>query len=138
MAAPATPERIALLQGCWQRFLNLAVRDRRYLPTPEQNEAREKSIALLKEWLTPAQREQYDRHGDFVVVGGDTGRRYRISKPGTYSIAVLAGEDVVDRICVVPEGITADGDIMLAQKIWLEKDEKATLAIANSMSGFHL
>ena len=102
--------------------------------TPEQNEAREKSIALLKEWLTPAQREQYDRHGDFVVVGGDTGRRYRISKPGAYSIAVLAGYgDVVDRICVVPEGITTDGDIMLAQKIWLEKDESATLDIANSM-----
>ena len=38
---------------------------------------------------------------------------------------------VVLRLCVVPQDITAPGDIMLAQKIWLEKNELETCRIAN-------
>jgi hypothetical protein len=95
--------------------------------------AKERSIALLKEWLSPAQREQYERHGRFDVTGGATGTRYRINQPGPYNIDVLGRDGViVDQICVVPTGgVSAPGDVLLAQKIWLEKDEVATLKIAN-------
>ena len=33
---------------------------------------------LLAEWLSPAQRAQFEQHRYFDVVGSDTGRTYRI------------------------------------------------------------
>ena len=36
-----------------------------------------------------------------------------------------------DRYCFVPEGTLPIGDVMLAQKIALETDERAALAVAN-------
>jgi hypothetical protein len=35
---------------------------------------------LLRSWLSPEQRRQYDQRGSFEVVGSDTGKRYRICK----------------------------------------------------------
>lgn len=119
-------------------------------PQPDvTTEASDKSIALLKEWLSPAQLAQYERDGTFNVVGGETGKRYRIHKPAPYNISELDDKGgVVAHICVEPkrtwyrDGLSpqlADGDVMLSQKIWLEKDETDTLAIANmrdaTMSG---
>ena len=101
-----------------------------------RKEANDRSIALLKEWLSPAQREQYEQHGYFDVIGGDTGGRYRIYQPAPYNISALADDcTVLDMICVVPQNVDAGGDVMLAQKIWLEKDEAVTLSIANKHSG---
>jgi hypothetical protein len=37
-----------------------------------------RSLRLLREWLLPAQREQFGRRGYFEVVGGDSGKHYRI------------------------------------------------------------
>jgi hypothetical protein len=44
--------------------------------------ANERAIALLKTCLTPEQREDYEKHQFFDVIGSDTGRLYRI-KYGT-------------------------------------------------------
>lgn len=44
--------------------------------TPEERARR-----LLREWLSPQQRKQFDAFGHFDVVGGHTGNRYRIVFP---------------------------------------------------------
>jgi hypothetical protein len=43
-----------------------------------RREAHARGIRLLKENLSSAQRAQYEKRGYFDVIGGDTGRRYRI------------------------------------------------------------
>jgi len=37
-----------------------------------------KALALLKQWLSPAQLPQYNIHGHFEVTGCHSGKRYRI------------------------------------------------------------
>ena len=37
-----------------------------------------RSLRLLRQWLLPLQRAQFAKRGYFEVVGGDTGKRYRI------------------------------------------------------------
>ena len=48
----------------------------RYRAMMDAREAR--GITLLREWLSPMQRAQFDATKYFEVVGCDTGRRYRI------------------------------------------------------------
>ncbi len=102
-----------------------------------QKSAHDRSIALLKEWLTPAQREQYERDGTFEVVGGTTGKRYRINRPGPYNIAELDNPiGLAASICIEPKRVFGqpqlpDGDVMLLQKIALEENEAETLRVAN-------
>ena len=43
--------------------------------------AEEKGVALLKQWLSAAQLAQYEKYGYFEVMGGDSGKRYRIRPP---------------------------------------------------------
>jgi hypothetical protein len=111
-------------------FLGATFRDESMVRAAEA--ARDKSIALLKEWLTPVQRNQYDRENSFDVIGGDTGKRYRIMPLAPYNIVELDADDhEVARWCTVPKGTQAAGDVLLAQKIGLEKRETETLRIAN-------
>jgi hypothetical protein len=92
----------------------------------------ERSQHLLRQWLSPAQAEQYDKYQRFDVVGSDTGTRYRIRRGTTMNIEELAAEGhVTRRWCFAPEGAFAAGDVMLAQKIALETFEMGALAIAN-------
>lgn len=37
-----------------------------------------RSLRLLREWLSPVQSAQFAAKGYFEVVGGDTGKQYRI------------------------------------------------------------
>ncbi len=95
-----------------------------------QSEGR--SQDLLRQWLSPDQAEQYDKHQRFEVVGSDTGTRYRIRRGTTMNIEELADDGYVTRRwCFAPEGAFASGDVMLAQKIALETFELDALAIAN-------
>lgn len=94
--------------------------------------AQERGLRLLKENLAPTQRQQYDRYGYFDVVGGSTGKRYRIRHGRQMNI------DQIDRNgrrlcgwCFFPQGNLVAGDIMLAQKLALELYEVETLRIAN-------
>jgi hypothetical protein len=85
---------------------------------------------LLLAWLSAEQRQQFRELGHFEVVGGTTGKRYRIL-PGTCANVLElndAGEPV-SGICFVPEGRLAAGDVMLAQKIALETSEVDALAV---------
>jgi hypothetical protein len=95
--------------------------------------AERRGIALLRSWLTPEQTEQWDRSGEFDVTGCDTGTRYRITRGTMMNINQLdAAGRTVSQWCFRPEGKLAVGDVLLAQKIALEKMERRVLALANS------
>jgi hypothetical protein len=102
-------------------------------PSPQ---AEQKSLALLRLWLSPEQAAQYISNEHFDVIGSDTGTRYRIRHGCMINIDQLdrAGNKVC-AWCFVPEGILAAGDCMLAQKIALETFETKVLAIANRSEG---
>ena len=99
-------------------------------------EAEARGLRLLWENLSPAQREQQERCGYFDVIGGDTGRRYRIKKGFQPGLLDNKGRTRA-ALCFMPEGELPAGDVMLAQKLALELFESDTLKIANEFSVNH-
>jgi hypothetical protein len=99
-------------------------------------EASQRGIELLKTNLTKQQLADFENHGWFDVVGGETGLKYRI-KRGTHQNIFCIIEDprykepILKMMCFTTVGRYVMGDVMLAQKIALECDELATLKIAN-------
>jgi hypothetical protein len=87
---------------------------------------------LLREWLSPEQRAQYDALDHFDVKGCHTGKRYRIHHGTTANVLELdeAGRPRAGW-CFVPNDQLVAGDAMLAQKIAIETDEHGALAVAN-------
>jgi len=96
--------------------------------------ARARGTKLLKRNLSPEQLQQYKQHRHFDVIGGETGKRYRI-RPGTsLNIDEYDAEGgKVTSWCFVPEGRLATGDVMLAQKLALELFEDDALAVASQV-----
>lgn len=94
--------------------------------------AQERGVQLLRQNLAPAQREQYEKYGYFDVIGGKTGRRYRIRHGRSMNIEQLDknGRRVCGW-CFFPQGGLVAGDVMLAQKMALELFEPDALRIAN-------
>jgi hypothetical protein len=93
--------------------------------------AEQKALTLLREWLSPAQLARFESYGHFEVIGSRTGKRYRIRHNRIVNIDQLDERGAqVATWCFGPEGNLPSGDIMLAQKIALENDEDAALAIA--------
>jgi hypothetical protein len=91
-----------------------------------------RGIILLREWLSPEQQTQFDAFRHFDVIGCDTGTRYRIrhgTAPNVHEIDAT-GRPVMGW-CFAPSGPLVAGDVMLAQKIALETNERAALAVAN-------
>lgn len=102
----------------------------RYRAMADARETR--GITLLREWLSPMQRAQFDASKSFDVVGCDSGRRYRIHHGRVTNVHEIASAgQPVTGWCFVPSGHLVAGDVMLAQKIALETNERATLAVAN-------
>lgn len=97
--------------------------------------ARERALALLKEWLSPQQRKQFEEHQWFEVIGGSTGQRYRIYAMRTNNV-IEFDEDGhrVAVLCFGPVGDLALGDHLLAQKIALETNESEALRVANRIN----
>jgi len=91
-----------------------------------------RALTLLKEWLSPKQRACYERFRYFDVVGSDTGTRYRIHHGTQTNIEELShtGQRVC-KWCFAPEGNLVAGDVMLAQKIALETNERGALSVAH-------
>lgn len=94
--------------------------------------AQERGLRLLRQNLAPHQRQQYDRYSYFDVVGGSTGKRYRIRHGRQMNIEQLDknGRRVCGW-CFFPQGNLVAGDVMLAQKVALELYEAEALRIAN-------
>jgi hypothetical protein len=96
-----------------------------------RSEAQRRASALLTEWLSPAQRAQYERTRCFEVRGSHSGKRYRIRSARQMNVDEL--DDRGSRIavwCFLPEKYVPIADVMLAQKIALENDELAAMAVA--------
>ena len=95
--------------------------------------ARQRGLKLLEANLTPDQLKQFLATRRFDVVGGVTGRTYRIRMAaGPMHVQELDSRGhCVRRLCFYPRGRLVDGDIMLAQKVALEAFEVEALAIAN-------
>jgi hypothetical protein len=97
-----------------------------------RREAEKKARLLLTEWLSPAQRAQYESEGCFQVTGCHSGKRYRIRRDRQMNIDELDSRGARVAVwCFGPEGQLSVGDVMLAQKIALETNEQEALAIAN-------
>ena len=95
-------------------------------------DAKARSVRLLKENLSGAQRRQFEKHNNFEVVGGQTGTRYRIRPGPSMNVDELdaAGKPVAG-LCFFPAGYLREGDVMLAQKLALELYEAEALTIAH-------
>jgi hypothetical protein len=93
-----------------------------------------KAIQLLKQHLTPEQREQYEKHDYFSVTGSNSRRLYRIRHGVQMNVEQLdqSGKRI-RMLCFMPEGGLAVGDVMLAQKFALELYEMEALNIAHAM-----
>ena len=85
----------------------------------------------MREWLSPEQLAQYDSHNYFEVMGCHTGKRYRIRHGIGANICEL-DDDGLPKMgwCFVPKDNLVAGDVMLAQKIALDTDERSALAVA--------
>src|SRR5437870_4662254 len=87
---------------------------------------------LLTQNLSPAQREQYERRGYFDVIGGDTGKHYRIRHGYQMNVEELGQNGRrIKLLCFMPMGGLPVGDIMLAQKIALELFETEAVRVSN-------
>jgi hypothetical protein len=99
------------------------------------NEREVRGRRLLLEWLSETQRIQYEERNYFEVTGCHSGKRYRI-RHGTGTNVYGLDDAGKPRTgwCFVPDGYLVAGDVMLAQKIALETDERGALAMANTFS----
>ena len=90
---------------------------------------------LLSEWLSAEQRAQFEQHRHFDVIGCDSGKRYRIHYGTAANVHEVddAGNATMGW-CFVPSGFLVPGDVMLAQKIALETDEKGALGARQPIS----
>ena len=83
--------------------------------------------------LKRAQRAQFAEKGYFEVVGGDTGKLYRIYAGAATNVCEVDenGRPTLG-LCFLPMGDLPTGDVMLSQKIALESSEGHALAVARS------
>ena len=112
--------------------LSLVVARSGALPTAFRFETKTRALTLLKQWLSPEQRACYERFRYFDVIGSDTGTRYRVHHGTQTNIEELShtGQRVC-KWCFVPEGNLVAADVMLAQKIALETNERGALSVAH-------
>lgn len=108
-------------------------RCRRFFEYGFRSESEARGLALLKQWLSPQQLAQYHAHKYFDVTGCHSRKRYRIRHGVGMNIYEL---DFSDRPligwCFVPKDNLVAGDVMLAQKIALETNERTALLVAKS------
>jgi hypothetical protein len=106
-----------------------------YRELGHENDSEARGHRLLREWLSPAQLAQYDKHRYFDVIGCHSGKRYRIRHGTATNIHELddAGDPTAGW-CFVPRDYLVAGDVMLAQKIALETNERGALAVARNFA----
>jgi hypothetical protein len=106
-----------------------ALFDRLARESPQQ-----RGMRRLMANLTAAQRRQHAQFRYFDVIGGSSGRLYRIRHGDAMNIDVLdACGRRVHRLCFFPKGRLATADIMLAQKLALEAFEAEAVAVAHKL-----
>lgn len=94
--------------------------------------AESRAQALFRECLSDQQWNDYATRGHFDVVGGTTGRTYRITRGTVMNIEPLNGDGTSGpRLCIAPVGTLPMHDVLVAQKYALEAAEEVVLALAN-------
>ena len=129
LSDPSPHERSRSRAGWWWRLLGLS----ELYDAPRPCEvAEERAIALLKDHLSTEQRSQYEQHRYFDVIGGATGRKYRIRQgtQGNVHLLDISGRWIAS-LCFAPRGRLPVGDVMLAQAIALQLFEYDALNVAN-------
>ncbi|ODM71872.1 hypothetical protein [Bradyrhizobium elkanii] len=122
---------MSIISRCAAQISRLRALGQLYRDFVRESSPDAKGRALLREWLTPAQRRQFEEKGYFDVVGSATRRRYRVQYGSVANVHEIDFEGESGGIlCFAPEGYLVTGDIMLAQKIALEADELTALAVA--------
>lgn len=113
----------------WSRLAALRRLYRNFL---RENSPEGRGRRLLREWLSREQLAQFDKHSYFDVIGCDSGRRYRIHY-GTAGNVHELDDTGIPRLgwCFVPAARLVPGDVMLAQKVALETNERLALEVAN-------
>ena len=106
-----------------------------YRELGHENDSEARGLRLLRGWLSPEQLAQYDTHRYFDVIGCHSGKRYRIRHGTATNIHELddAGDPTAGW-CFVPRDYLVAGDVMLAQKIALETNERGALAVARNFA----
>jgi hypothetical protein len=106
-----------------------------YRELGHENDSEARGLRLLREWLSPAQLAQYETHRYFDVIGCHSGKRYRIRHGTATNVHELddAGDPTAGW-CFVPRDYLVAGDVMLAQKIALEANERGALAVARNFA----
>jgi hypothetical protein len=90
-----------------------------------------RSLSLLRAWLSPARGAHFAEKGYFEVIGGDTGKPYRIYPGAGMNVVEVDGNGRPRLgLCFMPQGELPIGDVMLSQKIALENCESSALAVA--------
>ena len=101
----------------------------------KRSEADAKAMGLLREHLTPVQREALEKHGWFLVEGGKSKKTYRIhghSFAGNiYELAHKGDLRGTARYCVHADHGIPLGDQLLAQLLSLRHDEEHIIGRAN-------
>lgn len=92
-----------------------------------------RALATFLSVLTPLQRREFDEFR-YISVTGSSGRHYRIDCTGGQAGNVywLDGDrDRPSSLCCHPRERVPHPDAWLTQKLWLETDEEAFIALAN-------
>src|SRR6516165_10038138 len=91
-----------------------------------------RGLRLMRRWLSPDQRAEFDDKGTFEVVGCNSGKRYRIYRGAAQNVFEMddAGQPKVC-LCFMPSGELVAGDVMLAQKIAFATNANGALPVAN-------
>ena len=129
-----------IANGPFRRLLTSGLRGARaiwdwYRELGHANESEARGLRLLREWLSPEQLAQYDKHKYFDVTGCHSRKRYRIWHGTGTNIHELdeAGRSKAGW-CFVPRDCLVAGDVVLAQKIALETNERGALAVARKFA----
>jgi hypothetical protein len=97
-------------------------------PTPAEIKAEK----LLVKNLSAEQKKDWLANRTFMVTGNTTGIQYRLTKSRTYGIETYLYGRKIGRLCVVAKDPKIPiYDQLLAQKLLIETDEKAFVALAN-------
>ena len=96
-SSPEANSRIQALRELYRKFF-------------DENSCEARGLRLLRGWLSPEQRAQFDAERYFDVIGCDSGKRYRIHYGTTTNVHELddAGSPKVGW-CFMPNGFLAAG-----------------------------
>ena len=91
-----------------------------------------RSLQLLINNLSDAQRHQFHQHNYFEVIGSKSAARYRIRHGHMMNVERIDenGRRLL-KLCFAPRGRLPVGDVMLAQKIAIELFEADAIKVAN-------